>query len=292
MILTKELIEGSLYPSEDLAKRFFLCTLCSSCALKCPSEIPVHEHVLSIRRLLSSRGLLLRDLKLMVENAMKLGNPRGLNPAIRFTWLKDKDLLDRRAPILLWIGCTIAYRLQHLAECLVNVFKAIKIDFMLTSRELCCGSPLFLAGLEEEARESASKVQDLVTDLEVKTVVVHCPSCFRMFREIYPDLGVKLRAKIVHTSQFLLEALGERSLGYKLDYTVTYHDPCELGKHMSVYECCCGGGGDIWALDPDVAIEAGRERAKELARKARTIATSCPVCYMVLRYATLRRILM
>jgi len=257
MILTKELIEGSLYPSEDLAKRFFLCTLCSSCALKCPSEIPVHEHVLSIRRLLSSRGLLLRDLKLMVENAMKLGNPRGLNPAIRFTWLKDKDLLDRRAPILLWIGCTIAYRLQHLAECLVNVFKAIKIDFMLTSRELCRGSPLFLAGLEEEARESASKVQDLVTDLEVKTVVVHCPSCFP-----------------------------------KLDYTVTYHDPCELGKHMSVYECCCGGGGDIWALDPDVAIEAGRERAKELARKARTIATSCPVCYMVLRYATLRRILM
>ena len=57
---------------------------------------------------------------------------------------------------------------------------------------------------------------------------------------------------------------------------------------MGVYECCCGSGGDVWALDLDVAIEAGRERAKELARKARTIATSCPVCYMVLRYATLR----
>jgi Fe-S oxidoreductase len=84
---------------------------------------------------------------------------------------------------------------------------------------------------------------------------------------------------------------------------VVYHDPCELGREMGIYErprkvlqsipgielvemvrnrentWCCGGGGGLKGADWDLALEIGKDKIEEaLATGARTIVSACPSC--------------
>ncbi len=89
----------------------------------------------------------------------------------------------------------------------------------------------------------------------------------------------------------------------KLNYKVTFHDPCYLGRHNGIYDaprevltklpglelaempdsrqdslCCGGGGGRIWMETPkgERFSDLRLAQAKEVG--AEVLATSCPYC--------------
>jgi Fe-S oxidoreductase len=95
--------------------------------------------------------------------------------------------------------------------------------------------------------------------------------------------------------------------GDELDYTVTYHDPCHLGRYNDEYEaprelvrmtgcelhemprnradsfCCGGGGGGLW-LDQNEDVKPSEERLREALEDTdagsdvEKFVVACPMC--------------
>jgi len=89
----------------------------------------------------------------------------------------------------------------------------------------------------------------------------------------------------------------------ELPLTVTYHDPCDLGRGARVFDeprevirsipgvkltelprnredCqCCGGGGNLEMIDADLSGEIARQKIDEvLGTGAQAVITSCQQC--------------
>ena len=155
---------------------------------------------------------------------------------------------------------------------------------------------------------------EALTAAKVQRIVVTCAHCFNTIGREYPQLGG--RFDVVHHTELLdrlvkegrlrpapVEAVGA-SPGAG---TVTYHDPCFLGRHNQVYTppreligalpgvtltemprtqerafCCGGGGARVW-MEEKMGTRIGTNRAAEaIATGARTIATACPFCTVML----------
>jgi heterodisulfide reductase subunit D len=130
-------------------------------------------------------------------------------------------------------------------------------------------------------------------------VVFACPSCYQMWREWYPA-----DFEISHASEFLACLIRESRVPLKeLPLTVTYHDPCDLGRGARVFDeprevirsipgvklvelprnremCqCCGGGGNLEMIDADLSSEIAKRKMEEvLSTGAQVVVTTCQQC--------------
>jgi len=137
-------------------------------------------------------------------------------------------------------------------------------------------------------------------------VVFSCAGCYRVFRRDYPSLlGKELPFTPLHISEYLDQLVKEGRLRFRRrePVTVTYHDPCHLGRHCGVYQSprdlitsiegvtlteiethrnyahCCGAGGGVKSSDPELAVKAASLRLQEAAQTgANLLVTTCPFC--------------
>ena len=105
--------------------------------------------------------------------------------------------------------------------------------------------------------------------------------------------------------EFLTDIIDRDKLAFKkpLEKTITYHDPCELGRLSGIFEpprkilenipgvtfeelsnnklnCnCCGNGGGISSLEPEMAMNISLKKIDEiLDTNAELLVSSCPNC--------------
>jgi heterodisulfide reductase subunit D len=166
----------------------------------------------------------------------------------------------------------------------------------------------------ENAEDYAKAYLKKLQDRGVKEIITPCPSCFRAFDEEYPHLlGMeKLPIKIRHTSEVLEEIVDKKKLKFQpVNKTVSYHDPCEIGRYRDIYDpprkvleaipgvefiemsrnreqaFCCGGGGGCKIMYPDHSQKVSDERIKDFIETgADIISTICPACEMNLIHGT------
>jgi Fe-S oxidoreductase len=234
------------------------------------------------------------------------------------SWI-DKKLDDSQkssdADLLYWVGCTPSIMAPNIATATADVLKKLDFDYKILKGEPCCGEPLITLGLIDEAKGSAEKVKKAIEKSKIKKLVTSCSGCYNTFTKFYPEvLNVELSdVEILHISQVLSNNMGD---DFKLEkqMTLTYHDPCSLGRHSQVYdaprkvlesieglnfvelertrECarCCGGGGGVLSIDYKMAMEIANNMLTNdiLPLSVEGLVTCCPSCYLNFKRTALK----
>jgi len=218
--------------------------------------------------------------------------------------------------VLYWVGCVTSFRYPNIARAAVQALRKMGFDpILLGGREGCCGDLLFLTGQVDAARENAQRVLNVIEAEGPDVLVTGCAGCYRAFSRGFEGVGLKPPFKVLHASQFVEDLVSRGAVKFKaLKMKVTYHDPCELGRLCGVYDAprnvlkaipglelvemaltrnlarCCGAGGGVFGLDPDLAQEIGaiRLRSDALPTGAEAIVSACPTCYMNFYYVIAR----
>lgn len=299
-------------PSEEQLKHFsdtvFRCTLCGNCQEVCPVGIHLRDIWLSLRQDMVHSKSYPKKIDMIQENLKESRNVFAEDNEERADWVEDmRDIPEHgyikdQAEIVYFTGCVAAYfpLAQKIPMALAEILDTGNVDFtLLGEEEWCCGFPMLGAGLKDMFKEFMDHNLEAIREKGAKRVVFACPSCYQMWREYYPS-----EFEIVHATQFLLELVKENRLPLKdLQMTVTYHDPCDLGRGAKVYEeprelirsvrgvklveltqnrqdCqCCGGGGNLEMIDAALATEIAKRKIEDAqGTGAQAIITSCQQC--------------
>ncbi|MEJ7628908.1 MAG: (Fe-S)-binding protein [Nocardioidaceae bacterium] len=302
------------------------CTSCGACVQQCPVDIEHVDHIMDMRRFQvlveSSFPAELNQLFKSLENK---GNPWNMAPRARMDWATGlpfevlrvgTDIEDlTQVDWLFWVGCAGAYedRAKKTTRAVAELLHEAGVSFaVLGDGETCTGDPARRAGNEFVFQQLAMQNAEVLTAAKATKVVATCAHCFNTLKNEYPQLGVTL--EVVHHTQLLNRlvrdgrltpvAAPEASLGGR---TITYHDPCFIGRHNQVYEpprellgaipsatltemprnaersFCCGAGGARMWMEERTGQRINVNRTTEaVATGARQIATACPFCRIML----------
>lgn len=217
-----------------------------------------------------------------------------------------------REKVLYYPGCLTKGVLVEQFENYKEIFNRLGIDFVLLSDdEVCCGLPVLNAGYRKDARKLAKKNFELFKKKGITKIVTNCPSCYHMFKDVYPTLVREWDIKVEHATITILDALKKKRIKFKGEErdVVSYHDPCHLGRYSGIYEeprkviellggkiiemknnrenaICCGAGAGMRANFPDVAKMAAKKRVANIENKVDKIISPCGLCYVNIKSAT------
>jgi len=185
-------------------------------------------------------------------------------------------------------------------ETAANTFALLRrFGATMLPAEQCCGSPLLRTGFDAQRFVDENCRQ--IAETGAGTVITGCAGCYTTLKKNYPQ-----DFRVLSVPEFLAEKISEIDIR-PLDLTVTYHDPCHLGRHNQIYEqprliieaiCrlkemktnrnaarCCGGGGGVRAGYRDLSLQMAKKRLGDVPDGVDYIVTSCPLCIRNLRDA-------
>jgi Fe-S oxidoreductase len=301
-------LEG--YEGEELWK----CTTCATCQVRCPRGVGIIELIQSVRAMIGETGLIPQSLRSALGSVRGEGNPWNGNRAERNGWAKNLGVpaFDRsKHEYLLYACCMPSYdpRSRKIVEATAKVLRAAGVTFgVLGSKESCCGEAVRKIGAESVFGQLAEGNIGAMREAGVEKVLVLSPHCYHSFKNDYPALGGKFQ--VTHITELLsaMLLLSKLQLAKPIEKTVTFHDPCYLGRHSGIFEaprsvlaaipgvkfvemyrhhessfCCGGGGGRMW-METKFGDRFSDLRIPEaLAVGASVLATSCPYCINMLQ---------
>ncbi|PAV14171.1 disulfide reductase [Methanosarcina spelaei] len=287
------------------------CTTCGVCATVCEAGINTVELWEAMRTNLVKKGIGPYGKQSAFPKLVgQYHNPYMKDQKDRLAWVPPDVKIEDKADIVYFTGCTAGYNQLALAFATSRVLNKLGIKFaMLGEEEWCCGSALIRTGqvhVDDVARELARHNVEALKKKGAKKVLFACAGCFRAAKIDWPRLlGEELPFEVIHITQFLADLIKEDKIKWEkpINKTVTYHDPCHLGRHVGVFNAprfvlshipgikfvemdrskefqrCCGAGGGVKAGIPDLAVAMGEARVKDaLETNADILSSACPFC--------------
>nr|WP_092068604.1 (Fe-S)-binding protein [Dendrosporobacter quercicolus]NSL47157.1 (Fe-S)-binding protein [Dendrosporobacter quercicolus DSM 1736]SDL78434.1 glycolate oxidase iron-sulfur subunit [Dendrosporobacter quercicolus] len=355
LALMEAVLKGALPISSAFDTVMAKCLNCKSCTSKCPCGVKADELILRGRQAaVKSRGLhpikknvfrLLRNRQLF-DFALKMGGtfgpltfkkiPGKMAAVSRFP-MPGMDASRATAPISpsplrsqypevipvanpkmkvgFFTGCTINYMYTDVGEAVINVLKENNVEIVIPKTQHCCGTPVYVSGDIDLAKEMAKKTIETFENYQVDYIIGACGSCTEALKE-YPHWlqddkewqarAEKIAKKTFEISEFLVDVLDFRkdTLG-PVNATVTMHDPCHMVRGLKVTkqpravlkaipglkfvemkDCdrCCGSGGSFSLANYELSRKINDKKVANIAgTKADIVATSCGTCRMHLQ---------
>jgi Fe-S oxidoreductase len=304
------------------------CTTCGACVNQCPVDIEHVDHIVDMRRYqVLVENNFPAELNQLFKGLEGKGNPWNMSASARMDWAKGLEFdvpvvgetLESMESVdwLFWVGCAGAYedRAKKTTRAVAELLNLAGVSFgVLGNGETCTGDPARRAGNEFVYQGLAQQNVDTLTEHQVKQVVTTCAHCFNTLKNEYRDFGLEL--EVVHHTQLLNRLVREGRLtpvpesaggAGAAKRTITYHDPCYLGRHNKVYTpprellqvlpgasyvemersgersfCCGAGGARVW-MEENLGERINTNRTKEaVATGADQIAVGCPFCRVML----------
>ena len=294
--------------NEDDGVPLYSCLTCTACTNACPQLVDYDSYV-DIRRNLIVGGPPAAEIPHTVLQAV-LAAEAEEDADIEFIPVEEYPI---DSSVGYYPGC-VDYIDQEMIFSHVNegemnlgettsaaftIFDEMGKDVTYLGRDFlkCCGHDQKWQGMTEVFEKLKAYNQKKLGDSGIDTLVTSCAECFRTFAMDY-ELD---EMKVMHTTEYLIENGFEMDLATPEDVTVTYHDPCRLGRQMNIYDeprdlvkavdgvdlvemehtgedaLCCGVSSMMSCNENSRALRL--ERFDEVkATGAEIMLTSCPKC--------------
>jgi heterodisulfide reductase subunit D len=295
---------------EDLInnRHLWSCLTCGLCTTRCPSNVDYSAFVVAARieaRKSNVEGIYAHNAIMQQLMGIMLQSVKQN----RTGWVTDDLQTAIQGDDFYFVGCLPYFDVvfsdlgivsTDTARDAVRLMNGIGIVPVVSDDERCCGADLLLNGDEEGFRKLAEINVQVIVDSGAKRVIFVCPEGYNAFRSDYPRYVGSLPFEVVHLVELLVEHLDEIELG-ELAETITYHDPCRLGRYLGIYDeprqviqaipgiqlaemrknranaLCCGSAGWINCGRCAKGIQMTRLRQAQATGAGRMI-TACPKC--------------
>ena len=229
--------------NEDDGVPLYSCLTCTACTNACPQLVDYDSYV-DIRRNLIVGGPPATEIPhTLLQAVLAAEAEEGADEA--FVSVEDYPIDSN---VGYYPGC-VDYIDQEMIFSHVNegemnlgetttaaftIFDEMSDDVTYLGRDFlkCCGHDQKWQGLSEVFEKLKVYNQKKLGESGIDTLVTSCAECFRTFALDYELEGMK----VMHTTEYLVENGFDMDLAVDDDVTVTYHDPCRLGRQMDLYD--------------------------------------------------------
>ncbi len=302
------------------------CTLCGRCTTDCPKDLKMDVIMRKARGLAYSQGKAPKRIVDGIEMANKIGNTVGMDAEDwedTVEWLVEeaeeeleleegslKAPIDKEGAELLYIPNPREYTSNpHMFQMYVRFLNLLKVDWTLSSKVFDITNWAYYMGQHEETVTLIRNMVEETRRLGAKTLLsTECGHGFKVLRtDAERWLGEPLDFEVISVIELAHRSFKDGALKLKADCiegTATYHDPCNVGRKLGIYEeprellkhictnyaeiwpnrkfnICCGGGGSV-GQNTDMAKKrlehAKRKRDQILNTGATIVTTSCQNC--------------
>ncbi|MFO7884255.1 MAG: (Fe-S)-binding protein [Desulfobacteraceae bacterium] len=303
---TRQLV-GDVIPVEML----WACTTCRACEEVCPVTIEQVPRIIAMRQGQTlMAGSYPQELNPALKGLERNGNPWGIGYDKRADWAEGLDVKimadDAHVEYLLWVGCAGSFddRSKKVSASLVKILNKAGVSFAILGREeKCTGDFARRVGNEMLYQMMAEENIETLNRYKVKKIIAPCPHCLNTLKHEYPQMGGDFQ--VFHHTEIIQELVnkGKIALDPSFEESITYHDPCYLGRYNEIYDpprflinaltgkglteldrhgsesfCCGAGGGRMW-MEETIGTRINQERAREMINSpASTVAVACPFC--------------
>ncbi len=323
ILMTKELSldrPSQQRVTEEYLGRIFQCTLCGRCRVDCSVDIRSPKMWIELRSRLAETGFRIEGLEGLTKAVEETQNIAARPNDRRADWANRLKLpqmpeAKRRADVVYFVGCLSSFfpMSQPAARAFAQILDRAEIDFAIVGGdEWCCGFPLLAAGLRDASAKFIKHNIERIKETGAKSVVMTCPGCYRVWRDEYYDvIGQRHPFDVFHSTEFIARLIEQRKIDVKgLEGSVTYHDPCDLGRNSGIFDepryimgkipglslvelednreycTCCGSGGDLLASYQDLSLDIAKRKVEEvLSTGVETAVTACPACIRAMHMA-------